>query len=177
MIRSMVLLLSIWNLFGLLPGDRVVLDELDCSYQDRRLVVRCHISGVDGDALRQALESGETITFEYLLELRRDRDIWFDEYVDEYNYSKILTFDTLTRQFLATTAQGGTRGEVTIMEDPILALRWLTGIERWEIPMSLAVRDQKNYVRAKVILRRRKLLLVIPLETATPWRRTAVTFP
>lgn len=177
MMHSLVVLLSVWNLFGLLPGDRVEVRDLTAVYQEKSLVVRCRLAGVDGTALRQALESGETIVFDYQAEVRRERDIWFDEFVEEYRYQKMLSFDTLTRQFFATSEVGSVRSEAIIMDDPEKAVTWLTSLDRWEIPILLEKEDEKTYVRSRVVLRRRKLLLVIPFETSTPWQRTAVAFP
>lgn len=177
MTHSLVVLLSVWNLFGLLPGDKVELRDLACTYQDRSLVVHCRLAGVDGTVLRQALESGETVLFDYQVELRRERDIWFDEFVEEYHYQKKLSFDTLTRQYFATSEVGSARSEAIIMDDPEKAVGWLSTLDRWVIPALLEGKDEKTYVRSRVVLRRRKLLLVIPFETSTPWQRTPVAFP
>jgi len=177
MMHSLVVLLSVWNLFGLLPGDKVELRDFACAYQDKNLVVRCRLAGVDGTTLRQALESGETVLFDYQVELRRERDIWFDEFVEEYHYQKKLSFDTLTRQYFATSEIGSARAETIIMDNPDQAVGWLTSLERWEIPVLLGNKDTKSYIRSRVVLRRRKLLLVIPFETSTAWQRTTVAFP
>jgi hypothetical protein len=177
MMHSLVVLLSVWNLFGLLPGDKVELRDLACAYQDKNLVVRCRLTGVDGTALRQALESGETVLFDYQVELRRERGIWFDEFVEEFHYQKKLSFDTLTRQYFATSEFDSRRGEAIIMDDPDKAVGWLSSLERWEIPVLLANKDEKTYIRTRVVLRRRKLLLVIPFETSTSWQRTPVSVP
>ena len=177
MIRTAVILLSVWNLFGLLPGDRVELRDISGVFEEKRLTVRGRVTGIEPEDLRQALESGETLIFDYHVELRRERGIWFDEFVEEFHYQKKLSFDTLTRQYFARSEVDGTDGEAIIHEDLAHAVQWLTALDRWEIPTGLVLRDGKTYIRGRVVLRRRKLLLVIPWETATPWSRAPVTFP
>lgn len=51
------------------------------------------------DEIRQAIQSGLTIRFEYTVDLRRSSAAWFDRTIDSHKVTATVKYDTLTRRY------------------------------------------------------------------------------
>ncbi len=175
---QLAVLLSIWSLLNVLLDEQGELVNLSCACESQTVALRCRVRDVDPTALRQLLEGGETIVFRYEAELRGERSVWFDEFCAEATLDKRLSYDPRTRQFFGSTTTEGRESSARIFSTLDDAVEWLAAVA--EPPLSLRSSgplEPGDYVQARVVLQRKKLLLVIPVETATPWKRQPVECP
>jgi len=175
---QLVVLLSIWSLLNVLLDEQGELVNLSCACESQTVILRCRIRDVDQAALRRLLEGGETIVFRYEAELRGERSVWFDAYCAEATLDKQLSYDPRTRQFFGSTTTDGRESSTLIFGTLEDAVEWLAAVA--EPPLLLRSSEPLRpdvYVQARVVLQRKKLLFVIPVETATPWKRQPVQCP
>ncbi|HNR39289.1 MAG TPA: DUF4390 domain-containing protein [Acidobacteriota bacterium] len=175
---QLAVLLSIWSLLNVLLDEQGELINLNCACESQTVALRCRIRDVDQSALRQLLEGGETIVFRYEAELRGERSVWFDEFCAEATLDKRLSYDPRTRQFFGSTAIENQESSARIFSTLDDAVEWLAAVA--EPPLLLKSSGPLKpggYVQARVVLQRKKLLFVIPVETATPWKRQPVQCP
>lgn len=174
----LVVLLSVWSLLNVFTSEQGELIDLSCECDSQTVTLRCRIQAIDRAALRQLLEGGEAVVFRYESELRGERSIWFDEFVAGAVLLKRLSGDPRTRQYFGVTTIDGRESSALIFSGLDDAVEWLTTVTEPPLVIWSAGKLKPDaYIQARVVLQRKKLLLVIPLETVTPWKRQSVQCP
>jgi len=172
-----VLLLGFLDLFNPFLQERGEVRDLSCLSRNGRLEISCEVVGLDEAMIRQALEAGEIVGFEYFLEVRQRRTIWFSEFIGETVIKKELSYNNLTQQFFGQTPESGQKGAEIIFKDFNTALAWLGRLQAAEWSLKKHFSAEKSSLQVRVVLRRKSLLFLLPVETSTPWQRVNIAKP
>ena len=172
-----VLLLAFLDIFNPFLQQKGEVTDLACLARNGRLEISCRVSGIDDSMVRQALDAGEVVGFEYFLEVRQSRSIWFSEFIGETVLKKELYYNNLTQQYFGLVPEKGQNGAELIFKDFDQAAAWLRQLQAAEWNLSKEFQVGKAYLRARVVLKRKSLLFLLPVETTTPWQRATIGRP
>ncbi len=173
---SLILFLSVWNLFGLLSTHRGTIEDLAYHCVDRQIVVDCRVNNLDGDAIREGIEAGEIFDFSFQAQLYLDRKLWFDSASTSATVTHQLSFNNLTGQYSGREIIGDKKIKEHIFVDFNDALRWLM---RFSVRLDRSddVVNDNMYLRVRVLQQKKHFLYVLPYEVATPWEKREVRCP
>ena len=122
----------------------------------------------------QGLQSGVPTSFNYVVELYRDRPNWFDEGIARSHIEVIATFNSVTREYLMNYRRDRRLVRSETFTDLAALERRMTTIEERDLFDIGTRRPYKLKVRAKADLMRGWLLYFIPWEISTRWRSVRV---
>jgi hypothetical protein len=127
----------------------------------------------NGDMV-ESLQSGLPTSFNYVIELFRDRPNWFDDGLEDTRIEVICTFNSVTREYLLNYRRDKKLVRSETFTDLAALEKRMTTIEEMDVFEIGTRRPQKLKVRAKADLMRGWLLYVVPWEVSTRWRETRV---
>jgi hypothetical protein len=162
------------------PRDDPVLEELRVDAGEHDLLVSFHVSGAFTPEIREAIESGLTVTFRHDIEVVRRRLLWFDRTLVRKTVTTTVTYDTMTHQYSLARGVNDEVAETSVAINEDDMMRWMTRLERIRLtdPSALGIEpDDALYVRVKSLLQRRFVLLFIPSNTGTGWEKVGVSLP
>lgn len=172
----LIIAISVWNLFGLLTIPKGQITDLQTRCPEGVLLLSGTMGRLDERALLDSLKAGEQIDFYYQLEFCREREVWFDEVLQVFEFRKSLAYNNLTDQYFASFFEEERKKEEIILGDYYHGREWLITLN--DLPVRTTFKpDPKCYLQMRVVIKKRRLLFVLPLETVTPWRRVAVACP
>jgi hypothetical protein len=115
--------------------------------------------------VREAIRSGLSTTFSYVVELRRGASAWFDQTIAAVTISATVRFDNLTRRYQMSRTVDGRVEDAQPTEDADAVARWMTHIER--LPLSRTGTLDANaeyYVRVRAHARPRTTWVLWPWD-------------
>jgi hypothetical protein len=177
MVVLIAVLLNFGNLFGLLGSEKGEIGPVRLDCQPDMICIECSVSELDEEFLRQILESGEILELTYQIEHQADRKMWFDVNLGEYRIQKILSFDPLSRQYFARRLAVDQPTEEKILPLFADALGWLTTLQTCIPRFHDPDLEGRQYIRLRVVQQKSKVLLLIPREMSTPWKKVTVDCP
>ena len=124
--------------------------------------------------MRQALESGLPTSFQYVIEIYRDRPNWFNTGVGRARIEVICTFNSVTREYLLNYRRDRKLVRSETFTDFNALIARMTQIDEPDLFEIGRRRPYKLKVRVKADLMRGWLLYVVPWEVSTRWRETRV---
>lgn len=164
---------SLLNPFGLLTIEKGLIGEAKVSCQGNGIVLNCRMEKLDLTALQKSLKAGERVEFIFHIVYYHERPGWFDQNVQDFSIRKVLTFNNLTGQFFGHIAEAGIPRRDIIFDDFHRASDWLSVLQ--DAVLTVTGKAGRNpYLQIRVLLRKRKIFFILPVETATPWKRVAV---
>ena len=125
----------------------------------------------------QGLQSGVPTTLTYIVEIFRDRPLWFDEGISRERIEVIATFNSLTREYLLNYRRDHKLVRSETFNDLSSLQRAMTTIDE---PNLFDIGKRPPYklrVRVKADLMRGWLLYFIPWEFSTRWKTARVAAP
>jgi hypothetical protein len=125
----------------------------------------------------QGLRSGVPTTLTYIVEMFRDRPLWFDEGISRERIEVIATFNSLTREYLLNYRRDHKLVRSETFNDLLSLQRAMTTIDE---PNLFDIGKRPAYklrVRVKADLMRGWLLYFIPWEFSTRWKTARVVAP
>lgn len=173
-----IVLLSIWNFFGLLSSEKGEVAELTCACREDFLQIDCRLGKIGAGELWTELSAGDEIHFVYRLWLTRKTPSWFQETVMDIEIHKYLKYNNLSRQFIGRSKMGGTVLEDVLFDALDGAVGWLMSLQRVKVyarPQDW--RKVDGQIKARALLGKRRLLYLIPYEVSTPSKKAQVTCP
>lgn len=125
----------------------------------------------------QGLQSGVPTTLTYIVEIFRDRPLWFDEGISRERIEVIATFNSLTREYLLNYRRDHKLVRSETFNDLPSLQRAMTTIDESNL-FDIGKRPPyKLRVRVKADLMRGWLLYFIPWEFSTRWKTARVAAP
>ena len=124
-----------------------------------------------------AIQSGVSTTFTYVLEIYRERPYWIDEGISRSRIEVICTFNSVTREYLLNYRRDRRLVRSETFTDLHALIRAMTAIDEPSLFDIGARKPYKLKVRVKADLMRGWLMYVIPWEISTHWRDVRVTAP
>jgi hypothetical protein len=125
------------------------------------------------DAVRERIASGLATTFDYEIELRRDRKRWFDAGVASAEVQLTAMYNALTREYLVNVKVDGRLIESRSVRDEAALEVAMTHLERIPVfPLAEVPRGVRMLVRARAFLGARTWLGIIPSRQGTGWRES-----
>ena len=137
------------------------------------LRVSFELSGGFDEALRERIASGLATTFDYEIELRRDRKRWFDAHVASADVQLSAMYNALTREYLVNLKVDGRLIESRSVRDEAALEAAMTRLERLPVfPIAGVPRGVRILVRARALLGTRTWLGIVPSREGTGWRES-----
>jgi hypothetical protein len=126
-----------------------------------------------GAPVRERIQSGLATTFDYEIELRRDRKRWFDARVAAAGLQVTAMYNALTREYLVNFKLDGRLIESRSVRDEAALEAAMTRIARLPaFPLQIVPRGVRVLVRARALLGEGTWLGVIPSRDGTGWRES-----
>ena len=122
----------------------------------------------------EALQSGLPTSFQYVIELFRDRPNWFDDGLGRVRIEVICTFNSVTREYLLNYRRDRKLVRSETFTDPALLEQRMTTVSEMDLFEIGNRKPWKLKVRAKADLMRGWLFYVVPWEVETRWRDVRV---
>jgi hypothetical protein len=140
-----------------------------------KVSVRFSLTGAfaDGEMI-ELLQSGLPTSFNYTVEIFRDRPNWFDDGLDAAQIEVICTFNSVTREYLLNYRRDRRLVRSETFTDLAALERSMTAIDEKDLFDIGSRKPYKLKVRARADLKRGWVLYVIPWEVSTRWRETRV---
>jgi Domain of unknown function (DUF4390) len=124
------------------------------------------------DDIERAIATGLEVSFRYNVELRRPRGIWPDGQVARRVVSATVAYDNLTKRYKLTREIDGKIDQTEVSADAEAMRRFMTTFESLRLfELSELEPNDSYYVRVKGVMRERNLLLLIPWDVGTAWRK------
>lgn len=128
--------------------------------------------GFDG-AVRERIASGLATTFDYEIELRRDRKRWFDAHLATADVQVTAMYNALTREYLVNFKLDGRLIESRSVRDEQALETAMTQLVRLPVfPLESVPRGVRVLVRARALLGERTWLGLVPSRDGTGWRES-----
>ena len=122
-----------------------------------------------------AIQSGVSTTFTYVLEIYRERPYWIDEGISRSRIEVICTFNSVTREYLLNYRRDRKLVKSETFSDLATLQSHMTTIDEVSLFDIGARKPYKMRVRVKADLSRGWLMWFIPVEISTHWRVVKVT--
>ena len=166
-------ILSVWNLFGLLTSEKGSIGHLAAACSNGGVTVSFQLEGLDRAAFWKALSSGEEVVFNTHFTFYRERRFWLDETLFEAELTRTLNYNNLTRQFRGHSE--GMRHPDVLFNDMDSSLAWLRSFSGVFSPPDVASwKGTTVFLQVKTTMEKRRVLYVIPFETVSPAKRVRV---
>jgi hypothetical protein len=151
------------------------IENLAASAANGKVSVRFSLTGAfaDGEMI-ELLQSGLPTSFNYTVEIFRDRPNWFDDGLDAAEIEVICTFNSVTREYLLNYRRDRRLVRSETFTDLAALERSMTRIDEKDLFDIGSRKPYKLKVRARADLKRGWVLYVIPWEVSTRWRETRV---
>ncbi|MFQ5700776.1 MAG: DUF4390 domain-containing protein [Acidobacteriota bacterium] len=144
------------------------------------IYVSFEVKGAFTEEIRERIDSGLPVTFQYDMEVSRRRAFWFDKTLVRKKITTTVSYDTLTRQYSLSKKMNGEVAETSVaVNDPDM-MRWMTHLDRIRLgdPTALgAIGKDSLYVRVKSRLQRKFLFFFIPSSLETGWEKIGLSLP
>jgi len=154
------------------------IDMLSAKAANHQVTVRFTMAhAFDRAETIQGLQSGVPTTLTYIIEIFRDRPLWFDEGISRERIEVIATFNSLTREYLLNYRRDHKLVRSETFNDLPSLQRAMTTIDE---PNLFDIGKRPAYklrVRVKADLMRGWLLYFIPWEFSTRWKTARVAAP
>lgn len=98
--------------------------------RDDSVVVSVELKDAFGDDVREAIASGLRTTFTYDIALRMHSSTWVDRTIATATVAITDEYDNLTRRHKLSRVVDGRVVDAVVTEDPAVAQKWLTTLER-----------------------------------------------
>jgi hypothetical protein len=161
----------------LAPVDPVI-DHLVAAGANGEVNVRFSLShAFDREQTIQSLQSGVPTSLTYVVEVFRQRPLWFDEGIGRSRIEVIATFNSVTREYLLNYRRDRKLIRSETFSDLVALQHAMTHVDE---PKLFDVGKRPPYklvVRVKADLMRGWLLYFIPWEVSTRWRQVRVEAP
>jgi hypothetical protein len=139
-----------------------------------RLLVSVEIeTGLGGGVIEQ-VESGLATTFDYEIELLRDRAHWWDDHLTSALVQVTAMYNAVSRDYLVNIKVNGQLMESHLLRTREEMVRRMTRIERLPAFQASDLTGRGRFlVRARALLSPRTSALLFPSRFATAWRDSA----
>jgi hypothetical protein len=136
-----------------------------------RLLVSVELeTGLDERVIEQ-VESGLATTFDYEIDLLRDRAHWWDDHLTSALVQVTAMYNAVSRDYLVNVKVNGQLMESHLVRTREEMARRMTRIERLPAFQSADLRGRGRYlVRVRALLSPRTSVLLFPSRVATAWR-------
>lgn len=124
--------------------------------------------------LVKALQSGLPTSFEYVIEIYRDRPNWFDQGVARSRIEVIATFNSITREYLLNYRRDRKLVRSETFTDLASLERGMSTVDEPALFDTGGRRPHKLRVRVRADFGRTFLFYVIPSSNSTRWRSARV---
>jgi hypothetical protein len=154
---------------------RPTIEGLSAVASGGKVSVRFRLDGAfRNPEMIEALNSGLPTSFNYSIEIYRDRPNWFNSGVAKTSVEVICTFNSLTREYLLNYRRDRRLVRSETFTDLAALERRMTMIEENALFDIGPRRPYKLKVAVKADLMRGWLMYVIPWEVSTRWHDTRV---
>ncbi|MGA7617540.1 MAG: DUF4390 domain-containing protein [Thermoanaerobaculia bacterium] len=151
------------------------IDHLSASAKNGRVSVRFTLeNGFERAELQKALQSGLPTGFTYHITLLRQRPNWFDSTVGETEIQVVVTFNSVTREYLLNYRRDHKLVRSETLTDLAALRQRMTSIDEHDLFDLGGRRPWKHVVRVRADVARGFLLSMIPVDISTRWRETRV---
>jgi len=154
------------------PPEGAEIHELQVENAPHDLFVSFRLTGAFSKEIREQIESGLPVTFNYYVEVVHRRAAWFDATRVRKVLSATVAYDTLTRQYRLTRSVDGEMLETTVSDREAEMARFMTAVERLRMcdPADLSG-EEPLYLRVKSRVQKRFVFFFIPWDFETSWAR------
>ncbi len=161
---------------GFLATKTVKIREFQVSMrQGGGISVQFHLFRAFRADVRDKIQSGGEVSFNYFIRLYRVRVLYPDHIRAEQNIRTSVRYNRLTREYhLARFVDGEPDGSLTTTSDDEMR-RWMTNVN------TIAFRDFKPkshreyYIRAKAVVQPDYALAIVPWSFDTVWRKKVLS--
>ncbi len=160
---------------SVLAAPNPTIENLSATASGRKVSVRFALANAftNGEMI-EALQSGVPTSFDYYIEIFRDRPNWFDDGLAAAHIEAICTFNSVTREYLLNYRRDRHLVRSETFSDLAGLERAMTKVEELELFDIGGRKAHKLKVRVKADLARGWVLYVIPWDVSTRWRETRV---
>lgn len=123
----------------------------------------------------EAIQSGVSTTFAYIIEIFRDRPYWLDEGIARSRIEVTCSFNSVTREYLLNYRRDRKLVKSETFSDLATLERRMTAIDEVNLFDIGKRKPYKVKVRVKADLMRGWLLYFIPWEVSTHWSTVRVS--
>lgn len=178
MLRTASILLFLALVPVAAAAEEPTIRNLSATVEGQKVSVRFTLAnGLANGEMVEALEAGLPTSFTYIVEIFRDRPNWFDDSVARARIEVIVTFNSVTREYLLNYRRGRKLVRSETFTDFATLVTRMTSIEEPDL-FEIGNRQYfKLKVRVKADLMRGWLLYVVPWEISTRWSETRVRRP
>jgi hypothetical protein len=139
--------------------------------QDGGISVQLHLFRAFRGDVRDKIQSGGDVSFEYLIRLYRVRVLYPDYIHGTQHIRTSVSYDRLTREYhLTRILDGKPAGSLTTTSDDEMR-RWMTNVNTIAFRDFKPRSDREYYVKAKAVVQSDYTLAIIPWSFDTVWRK------
>jgi Domain of unknown function (DUF4390) len=151
------------------------IENLTATAANGKVSVRFSMAGAFANGeVNEALQSGLPTSFNYVVEIFRERPNWFDDGIALARIEVICTFNSVTREYLLNYRRDDRLVRSETFNDLAALERSMTTVEERDLFDIGRRKPYKLKVRAKADLMRGWVIYVIPWQVSTRWRETRV---
>jgi hypothetical protein len=158
--------------FGFLSKKSAKIREFRVSLrQEGGVNIQFHLFRAFRADVRDKIESGGEVSFNYHIRLYRVRVLYPDYVRNRQHIKTTVQYDRLTKEYhLARSVDGEPDGSlVTTREDNMR--RWMTNVSTIAFPEFTPKSHRDYYVKAKAVIQSDYAMAIIPWSFDTVWRR------
>ncbi len=154
------------------PLEAASIEELVPLVRSDGVFVSFRAGDAFNEEIERAIATGLEVSFRYNVELKRPRGIWPDGQVARREISATVAYDNLTKRYKLTREIDGKIDRTEVSADAEAMRRFMTTFESLRLfELSELEPNDSYYVRVKGVMRERNLLLLIPWDVGTGWRK------
>ena len=146
------------------------MSELVTRVEDRSVFVSWSLDGAFGSEVRERIESGLELSFDFTVELKRSRSRLPDKTVAEREVTVSVRYSNLTKMYTLSRRVDGTVTDQDVTERRNAMIEWMTAFKDLELfePRDLDG-SGSYYVKLQAKLSDRFFLMFWPSDVKTDW--------